>query len=118
MTPSCWYSLIKVAPDEVGGDTLSIGIVAVDDATGATAMRFVTDWSRAEAFLESEVPFAREFADALRRNEPPVTLEQMREWSRDFQNALRVTWPSEASVTVDQWVREFGDLFVRGLEAA
>lgn len=122
---SCFYSLVQYALDTLGGDRLTVGIVAIDEDGRQGAAQFVEDWRRARCFGGIDTDFLESFVHDLDVRiggeeslfPPQITLEELRELSRENQNAIRITEPTRIALSAVEWVRDYADLYVPDIEA-
>lgn len=89
-----WYCLIQYMPRPGNDERINVGVVAYDDA-GSVYARFLTDWSRVEAFAHEDTAFLRDFV--ARWDADPWAVEQIAK-AREWANSIRVGTPRASTL--------------------
>lgn len=100
------YSVVRYLPDPTNGEQINIGIICWDDE-GQVRSRWLSDWSRVEAFAGKDgAKFAQEYA----RMSGPWPPSKVLYAAAHYSNCIQVSQPFGGLMTVDEMLATMAPL--------
>lgn len=105
-----FYSVVQFVPDAIRDERMNFGVVAFDDT--ALRVQFLSNWTRASRFADSDIAFLREFAKSMETacSQQQGLFDESRGWTPDaireaaekWSNSIQFTEPRASTLGADE----------------